>query len=535
MLRITVCEHGNQARIEAAGKLGGPWVAELETAWRSLQAPGKEIEIDLVDVTGVDEAGRELLEQMHRAGARLVACGVMMRALLDEIAAGRPTNKAINHIAPILAGLLLLQGFSLRAQSTPPATLRLTLRDAVTMALRQNPQVAIANLNLAESQESHTIARAALLPNASFNASEAVARGSLPATLGTTIRGIPTHYGPFWAIQAGPGFSAPLFDLTLWEKWRASKENVSASAAQQTTAREQSAQLVVSQYLAGLRAEAGVAAAKSRVDLARALLDLAADQQKAGVGTSIDTLRANVQYQNEIQRYSEAGTEQNVALYGLSRLLNLDPQQTLELADAASFFETPSVNSSQTIAAAYEQRPEIKTVAAQIRSAEFDKRAARSERLPRLSLNGSWSLEGLTPTTMIPAYQFGAAFEVPLFTGGRIQAQTATADLEIRKLEQTERDLQNQIAQEVKTALAQLESARVQVEAANLGVRLAKEEVVQAQDRFRAGVANNIEVITGQDELARANDNQIAALYRYNQARADLAHATGQMEALYSK
>lgn len=150
-------------------------------------------------------------------------------------------------------------------------------------------------------------------------------------------------------------------------------------------------------------------------------------------------------------------------------------------------------------------------------------------------MNGSWSLEGLTPTTMIPAYQFGAAFEVPLFTGGRIQAETATADLEIRKLEQTERDLRNEIAQEVKTSLAQLESARVQVEAANLGVRLAKEEVVQAQDRFRAGVANNIEVITGQDELARANDNQIAALYSYNQARADLARATGQMEALYSK
>jgi outer membrane protein len=207
----------------------------------------------------------------------------------------------------------------------------------------------------------------------------------------------------------------------------------------------------------------------------------------------------------------------------------------VELADAASFFETPPFNSSQTIAAAYEQRPEIKAVEAQIRSAELEKRAARSERLPRVSVNGSWSLEGLTPTTMIRAYQFAAAFEVPLFTGGRIQAETAAADLEVRKFEQTERDLRNQIAQEVKTALTQLESARVQVEAANLGVNLAKEEVVQAQDRFRAGVANNIEVITGQDELARANDNQIAALYSYNQARADLARATGQMEALYSK
>jgi len=52
------------------------------------------------------------------------------------------------------------------------------------------------------------------------------------------------------------------------------------------------------------------------------------------------------------------------------------------------------------------------------------------------------------------------------------------------------------------------------VNVANLGVDLAKQEVVQARDRFQAGVANNIEVITAQDELARASDNQIAALYR---------------------
>jgi outer membrane protein TolC len=59
--------------------------------------------------------------------------------------------------------------------------------------------------------------------------------------------------------------------------------------------------------------------------------------------------------------------------------------------------------------------------------------------------------------------------------------------------------------------------------------------VEQARDRFKAGVANNIEVIQAQDALSRANDNQIAALYRFNQARADLARAVGQMEKVYSK
>jgi len=73
------------------------------------------------------------------------------------------------------------------------------------------------------------------------------------------------------------------------------------------------------------------------------------------------------------------------------------------------------------------------------------------------------------------------------------------------------------------------------VSVANLGVDLARQEVEQARDRFQAGVANNIEVITAQDELARASDNQIAALYRYNQSRADLAHSVGQMEAMYAR
>ena len=102
-------------------------------------------------------------------------------------------------------------------------------------------------------------------------------------------------------------------------------------------------------------------------------------------------------------------------------------------------------------------------------------------------------------------------------------------------LAQEREDLRNRVGLEVKTAIAQLDSARHEVDVANLAVKLAREEVTQARDRFQAGVANNIEVITAQDELSRANDNQIGAHYRYNQARADLAHATGQVVELYAR
>ena len=89
--------------------------------------------------------------------------------------------------------------------------------------------------------------------------------------------------------------------------------------------------------------------------------------------------------------------------------------------------------------------------------------------------------------------------------------------------------------QELRQALLDLDSAAEEVSVAGAGLDLAQKEVELAQLRFSQGVTNNVEVISAQDALARANDNQIVALYRYNQARADLARATGQMEAVYAK
>jgi len=169
------------------------------------------------------------------------------------------------------------------------------------------------------------------------------------------------------------------------------------------------------------------------------------------------------------------------------------------------------------------------------RIAQSQRRGASESRFPKLNVGGGWAYQGLSAATSIPSYQYQVTVDVPLFTGGRILAERTKADLEVKKVAQDKEELRNQIALEVKAAVAQLESARPEVEVANLGVKLAEEEVGQARDRFQAGVANNIEVISAQDALARANDNQLAALYRYNQARADLAHALGQMETLYAK
>jgi outer membrane protein TolC len=414
------------------------------------------------------------------------------------------------------------------------AALRLTLHDAVELALRQNPRVILANLNVAQSAQDSRVARAGLLPQVGAGIGESVQRENIDALFGSPFPGIPQHIGPFWVEQQGIHFSAPL-DLTLWRRYKAAQTAIAAARAGEMTAREESVLLVVSQYLGCQRAAAEVEAAQARETLAQALYDQAADLQKNGVGTGIDTLRANVQLQNEKQRVIVAHTELETGLYGLGRLLSVDPKRQIELADQVQFFSTPDVLADQTLEHAYTTRPELRQIAAQMAEAQIGLLAAREARLPKIAVSGSWSEQGLTPNSVIPVYQYQASLEVPLFTGGRIDAERAKVEIALRQLKQQEQAARDSVALEVKTSIAQLAAARHEVDVANLGVDLARQEVDQARDRFQAGVANNIEVVNAQNELARANDNQIAALYRYNQARADLAHAAGQMETTYGK
>jgi outer membrane protein TolC len=542
MLRITIKQEEGTTDFELEGKLAGPWVTELERCWRTTATPGvSSIRVHLRAVSFIDAAGKELLAKMYRDGAELAAVGCMTKAIVAEITArqrgsasslgfGSPGKKTLA-IVFLIASLVF--GQALRAEEKPPV--RLTLQEAVRLALKQNPQVQIATLSAAQSGQDEVSARSALLPQANLEVSDAVRRGNIETSIGRRIPGFSQHVGPLQVFQAGPQFGMPVIDLTLWRRWQASRQEVRASQADRQSVREQIVLLVVSQYLSSLRAAADVRAAQSRVELAQALYDQAADLQKSGVGTGIDTLRANVELQNEKQRLILAETARKTSIYGLVRLLNLDPRQTMELSDELSFFETPEFHREESLERAYAVRPEMLALRARERATYDQKRAASESRLPALRFAGGWAYQGISAPSAIPSYQYQVTADMPLFTSGRIHAEITRADLELQKIGQQREDLRNQIALEVKTAMLDLDSARNEVNVANVGVKLAEEEVSQARDRFQAGVANNIEVISAQDALARANDNQIAALFRYNQARADLARAIGQMESLYTK
>ena len=558
MLRITTEKKRGKTVLSVEGRLAGPLVGTLEHCWREVHgaSPRERLFVDLCGVSFIDSAGKVLLKEIHRQGGELIAEGCMNQAIVREVtskekeekASGRKDRPKGSHIVFYVALCgVLMQGNQVRAQEpakaqtkqggAPAQVLRLTLDQAVSLALKQNPTAQIAILTAAQSEQDKNIARADLLPQANARISDEAQKVNLQAQFGgkAPFPGFPKTLGPYQVFSAGPSVGAPVFDLTLWERYQAARNTANASKSNSLSTREQVILLTVSQYIGTLRAVANVQASTSRVELAQALYNQAADLQKEGVGTGIDTLRANVELQNEKQRLLEAENDRETFLYGLSRLLNLDPRQEIDLADSLSFFDTPQPEVGASIDAALAERQEWKALASQVRAAENQKKAAQFSRLPSVRFDGEFAYVGTSGNTTLPTYTYQASANLPLFTGGRIHAQIVSADIEIRKLTEQQADLRNQIALDVKTALLNLESARNEVQVANLGVQLSKEEVDQARDRFKAGVANNIEVIQAQDSLSRANDNQIAALYRFNQARADFARSIGQMEKIYAK
>src|SRR5271163_1103588 len=239
MLKITTHEDPATTTFQVEGKLVGAWAKELEQAWSSRTADKARV-VDLTATLFIDEEGKRVLTKLFREGAFFRTSGTLTSAIVSEITGKRqrPWRGILIH------SLVLLILAASAATAADPEPIKLTLRAAVEMALKENPQVVIANLNIAESLENQNVARSGLLPQVNLNASQAVHRENIRALFGSGIPSFPGHIGPFWVTQAGPSGSVPIFDLTAWRRWQASKENVTETRAQNQTVREQNVQLV---------------------------------------------------------------------------------------------------------------------------------------------------------------------------------------------------------------------------------------------------------------------------------------------------
>ena len=412
--------------------------------------------------------------------------------------------------------------------------LHLTLRDAITRALRYN-------LGQIESAENARIARgerlralSALLPQVSAGASENVAQIST-ATLGIKIPQVPPVAGPFSYSTAQGNASQTLFSFESIQHFRAARAAEQAAQLTYNDTLDVITLIVGNAYLEVIQASSRVTAAEAQVQNAQALYNQAVEQLQAGTSPKIDVTRSGVELHTEQYNLSIARNNFAIAKLNLSRAIGLPLGQTFDLVDQLPYADINPQTVADALNSAYRSRSDFRAALSLLKSAQQQLSATRGERYPVLAAAGDYGVQGPNFGRLHGAFTFQAAVSVPIFTGGRIKGDITEAEAALRQRKAEAENLRGQIDYDVRTAFLNLQTAEEQVAVARQNVDLANENLARSQERFAAGVTDSVEVVQAQQSLASANDQYISGLYSHNLAKLQLARALGASRTNYSQ
>ncbi|HSB14313.1 MAG TPA: TolC family protein [Bryobacteraceae bacterium] len=435
--------------------------------------------------------------------------------------------------------LLLLPALVPAAAQTAGTPLELSLKHAIEIALAPdgNARVQIARQMIRQAQERANQARATLLPNLDASVSQQNQTRNL-AAFGIRIEApipgfrIPELVGPFNTFDARATATQTIFDFGAIRRYQASRAGIGAAGAENDATRDQVALQVAGLYFASLRAEARVQAAEANVKLAEELLQLAENQKTAGTGTGLEITRAQVQLANERQLLLVARNERRQANLQLLKAMGLPLVTPLLFSYQLARVPVEETTPEKALAVALESRADLKAQRQREESARLSYSGAKMERLPSVVGFADYGTIGTSIHNTVPTRTYGLSVRVPVFDGGRRDARRAESGSLFEQEKIRTADLKRQIDLELRLSLDSLRSAEEQVNVAEDGLKQAEDELARASRRYKAGVANSLEVTDAQTRLARARDNRISALYLYNQARVELGQALGTIQQM---
>jgi outer membrane protein len=413
-----------------------------------------------------------------------------------------------------------------------PATL--SFEQAIQLALENNLETLLAHERRNEARGVKQQSLSPLLPQVSGAAYQASLTVNLVA-LGFQPGIVPginsTFLGPFRNFDARVMLAQSIFDLGAIRNYQAGRAGVRVAELQEGLAREQVANATGIIYLEALRAERAVVAAQANVELAQALLKLAQDQHSAGVATGVDVTRAQTRLAEQQVGLAQAQTISEQSRLNLQRVVGLPLGSSMTLTDQLKFMEEPLPAVETAVVQADRDRREVQVAEQQNRVSQLERKAVSAEYLPSLEFLGDYGVSGITPTSSdLPTRRVAVQLNVPIFNGGLTRGKVTAS---VSRERQTELELSNirgQVEEDVRLALTTIRTAAVQVRAAEESVTLAQRELEMARDRFKAGVGDNLEVVSAQTSLANARDAQVTALAQHSAARLNLAAALGHAE-----
>jgi outer membrane protein TolC len=416
------------------------------------------------------------------------------------------------------------------APGAPGETLRLTLDDAIARGLDHNlgPLLAAEDVRRARAVRAADLGE--LLPRAYAGVRESTRQINLDAFgFSGSIGGgdVPSVVGPFDLFDARLTLQWALFDPAAIARSHRGAAVVDAAELSFEDARELVVLAVADQYLQMLAASRLTASVEAEVETSEALRHIALDRKEAGTAAGIEVLRAEVRLQQDRQRLIATRNAQTKQRLDLARMIGLPLGQEIEPADSMGETAPPSPPLDDAVALAWSRRRDLAAGTARLEAARAARRAATRERFPALRLQGDYGVLGRQTDTTEETFDFGASIAVPIYDRAAIDSETIRSEAELRAREAELADLRGAIYYEVRGALLDLDAARELVEVGRSGLDLARRQLEQARNRFRAGVASNLEVVEAQESLARGDETFIASLYLLSLERLRLGRALG--------
>lgn len=460
----------------------------------------------------------------------LVALGFLSLVLISstsfaQVTSGTPSVTLAGSQSPF-------QGSAPEGTATPEV-LQIDFREAIQRGLRNNLGLLLAGDQTLAAGGQRWHALAELLPNVSIRGEEAVQTESLTA-LG--LRGnvfhvpVPRVIGPFNYFDLRANFTQKVFNYRNLEEERAASASLKAAQLSFKDAREVVVLAVGNAYLEAIAAAARVETSQAQVTAAQALYQKASDQLKAGLSARIDELRAQVEFQTRQQQLIVARNELAKSTLTVGRIIGLPPGQQFVLTDKAPFQALTPQPLETYLQRAYATRFDYQAALAQVQSAELSRKAAAAGHYPSVDIAANFGDIGVTPSQSNGTWQVVGGINIPVFAGNRVHGDVLVADAQLKQAQQQLGDLRGRIDYEVRTALLDLNAAAEQVEVARSSVELAEQTLTQSQDRFSAGVADNLEVVNAQESVSAAHESYIQSLYAHNLAKVELAYVIGDAE-----
>jgi len=412
--------------------------------------------------------------------------------------------------------------------------MRLSLVEAVQRGLQYNLGLYLEEENRRAAAGSAWRARSELLPDIRVKSFAARQEINL-AAFGFTLPGFPEIIGPFNLYDIRLYASQQVVNFHDIFNARSASSEESAARYSYTDARNAVVLVCANLYLATQAAAARITAAEAQFQTAQALYNLSNDLNRSGLAPGIDVLRAQVEMQGQQQRLTSFRNDFARAKLDLARAIGIPLGQELILTDALPDSAAPPMNLNQALQLAFQSRSDLKSAEALVHAAEEAKKSARANGLPSLDMNADYGTSGQRRSDLQTTFRVAANIDIPLFQGGDVHGRVLQADALLKQRKAESESLRTQIEYEIRTSFLDLQSSLQNLQVAKSTRDLSAQQLQQAQDRFQAGVTNNIEVIQAQQAVSTANENYVSSLYMYNLSKGTLARALGVAEEGFSK